>query len=133
MAENVENKGSGNHSVRIASEEKRFVVMDRGQVNTDMIVLNQGSMIHLAEQLESQGEAQAALVVRALLDKGRAFMAEPESYTVDYQCLHCKKMRVEHQAGHCPMPSRSRSFLHYSKTDTYEPNLKKPKKVTFVI
>lgn len=117
----------------VPSEEKRFVIMERREENRDMLVLHQGSLVDLVAQLEADGESKAAQVVSELLRRGRAFMAEPESYTVDYQCLKCKKYRAKHQADHCPIPSSSRTFLHYSKTDVYEPNLKKPQKVPFII
>lgn len=117
----------------IHSEEKRFVVLDRQEVNDSVLVLPEAAMVDLLDQLQAQGENKAAQVVGELLRRGRALMAEPESYTVDYQCLKCKKFKDQHRAGYCPIPSSSRSFLHHSKTELYEPNLKKPKKVTFII
>lgn len=57
------------------------------------------------------------------------------SHVADYLCLHCKKWKSQHQANssHCPIPSRQRSFQHFSATKVYEPNLKKPRTVAFTI
>jgi hypothetical protein len=117
----------------VPSEEKRFVIMERREPCTDMLVMHQSALVELVAQLEEEGESKAAQVVSDLLRRGRAFMAEPESYTVDYQCLKCKKYRDQHRADHCPIPSSSRTFLHYSSTEVYEPNPKKPRKVPFLL
>jgi hypothetical protein len=119
--------------LRLPSEQKRFVIKDRGEASSSMLVMHSGYLADLVEELQAQGESKAAQVVSEIWAKGRAYMDEPESYIVDYQCLHCKKYKGRHQDGFCPIPSTSRTFLHYSKTDKYEPNLKKPHKVPFVI
>lgn len=57
------------------------------------------------------------------------------SVIIGHKCLHCGKEKGRHRAltYACPIPLNSRSFPHFSPTDVYEPNPKKPVTVPFVL